>query len=144
MSEDARRYDVRVVWTGEKSADVSLDDKLMVKTGVSPEFGDNERVPTPEDLFVASAAVCFMNGFVEFIKKMRLEFKSFECQATGLLEKVGRSFEITRIDMDATVVIDNEEIRDRVERALELADKYCFIGNSMKCPITHKNSIVVE
>ena len=144
MSEDSRSYEVSVVWTGAKTGEVSVGEKLLVKTGIPPGLGENEGFPTPEDLFVASAAVCFMNGFIEFIKKMRLEFKSFECQATGFLEKVGRSFEITRIDMDTTVIIRNEEIRQRIERALELADKYCFIGNSMKCPTYHKNTILVD
>lgn len=144
MGEDSRRYEVSVVWTGGKTGEVSVGEKLLVKTGVPPGIGEKEGFPTPEDLFVASVAVCFMNGFVEFIKKMRLEFRSFECEATGFLEKVGRSFEITRIDMDATVIIESEEIRQRVERALELANKYCFIGNSMKCPITHKNTILVD
>ena len=88
--------------------------------------------------------MCFMNGFVEFTRKMHIEFKNFECKSVGLLEKVGRSFEITRIDMQAHVVIEEEKIRKKIERALKLADKYCFIGNSMKCPIYHEDRVLVE
>jgi organic hydroperoxide reductase OsmC/OhrA len=75
---------------------------------------------------------------------MHIEFEKFECKSVGLLEKVGRSFEITRIDMCASVVIGEKRIRKKIERALKLADKYCFIGNSMKCPIYHENEIIVE
>ena len=90
---------------------------------------------------MASAAVCYMNGFVNFAQKMHIEFKSFRCDAVGTLEKVGRSFEITKIKMKARVEIESEEIRKRIERALELAAKYCFVGNSMKCPISHETEI---
>ena len=99
---------------------------------------------SPEDLFVASATMCYMNGYVEFTRKMRIDFKSFECDAVGTLEKVDRSFEVTKIDMKARVVIGSEDIRKKIDRALELAAKYCFIGSSMKCPISHDTEVVVE
>jgi uncharacterized OsmC-like protein len=84
-----------------------------------------------------------MNGFIEFTKKMRIDFKSFECDAIGKLEKVGRSFEVTKIDISARVMVTSEEITQKIERALELAAKYCFIGNSMKCPISHETEVQV-
>jgi uncharacterized OsmC-like protein len=74
---------------------------------------------------------------------MRIEFKSFECVAVGTLEKVGRSFEVTKIDTESKIVIGSEDIRNKIDRALELAAKYCYVGNSMKCPITHSTEVVV-
>ncbi|MBE0527054.1 MAG: OsmC family protein, partial [Candidatus Thorarchaeota archaeon] len=58
--------------------------------------------------------------------------------------KVDRSFEITKIEMKAKVVIESEDLREKINRALELAAKYCFVGNSMKCPISHETEVVVE
>ena len=146
MSDEAepKYYPVRLIWTGSKSGDLTVEGKVVIKTGV-PSGGPEEALfHSPEDLFVGSATMCYMNGFVGFTRKMRIELKSFECDAVGTLEKVGRSFEITKIETKTRVAIDSEDIRKRIDRALELAAKYCFIGNSMKCPITYENEVVVE
>ena len=140
---EPKHYPVKLVWTGGKSGDLSVEGKVVIKTGV-PSGGSEEAIfHSPEDLFVASATVCYMNGFVEFTRKMRIEFKSFECVAVGTLEKVGRSFEVTKIDTESKIVIGSEDIRNKIDRALELAAKYCYVGNSMKCPITHSTEVVV-
>lgn len=143
MSEDTREYSVRVVWTGEKSGDVLVSDKPVIRTGRPPESSGTE-FHSPEDLFVASASVCFMNSFVVFTQKMHITFKSFEVEAKGTLERVDRSYEITRMHMSAKVVIDSDEVRAKIERALDLGAKYCYVSNSMKCPTEHENRVVVE
>jgi organic hydroperoxide reductase OsmC/OhrA len=143
MSEDSVLFPVKLVWTGGKSGEISVDRKAVIRTG-SP-LGDSSEVNyhTPEELFVASATVCYMNGFINFTKKMHIEFKAFVCDAVGTLEKVDRSFEITKIEMKDRVEINSEDLRSKIGRALELAAKYCFVGNSMKCPISHTTEIVV-
>lgn len=144
VSEEPKLYPVKLVWTGGKSGNLTVEGKAVIKTGV-PSGGPEKAIfHSPEDLFVASATMCYMNGFIEFTRKMRIEFKSFECDAVGTLEKVGRSFEVTRIDMKAKIAVGSEDIRKRIDRALDLAAKYCFIGNSMKCPISYETDVVVE
>lgn len=144
MSEEPKLFPVKLVWTGGKSGNLTVEGKVAIMTGV-PSGGPEEAIlHSPEDLFVASATMCYMNGFVEFTRKMRIDFKSFECDAVGTLEKVDRSFEVTKIDMKARVAIGSEDIRKKIDRALELAAKYCFIGNSMKCPISHDVTVIVE
>ncbi len=137
MSDEPRLFPVNLVWTGEKNGSLSVEGKVAIKTGVASYH-------SPEDLFVASATTCYMNGFVNFTEKMHINFKSFECDAVGILEKVGRSFEITKIEMKAKVVVESEDLRKKISRALDLAAKYCFVGNSMKCPISHDTEIAVE
>ena len=145
MSEVAepKYYPVRLVWTGGKSGDLTVEGKGVIKTGVPSGGPEETMLHSPEDFFVASATMCYMNGFVEFTRKMRIEFKSFECVAVGTLEKVGKSFEVTKIDTESKIVIGSEDIRNKIDRALELAAKYCYVGNSMKCPITHSTEVVV-
>lgn len=144
MSEDPKQYSVNVRWTGGKSGDVDVRGLPTIRTGIPPDQEDPSRLYTPEELFVAAGSVCFMNSFVHFTQKMRIEFKSFEVESIGTLEQVERSFEVTKIHSKATVVISSEDIRKKMERALELGAKYCFISNSMKCPTTHENIILVD
>ena len=143
LSEDTHEYDVKVVWTGDKSGDVLVGDKPVIRTGRRPDLSGTTEFHSPEDLFVASASVCFMDSFVAFTQKMHIAFKSFEVDTKGILEKVDRSYEITRMYMKATVVIESEELRDRITRALELGAKYCYVSNSMKCPTQHENIVIV-
>ncbi|MGY5855309.1 MAG: OsmC family protein [Candidatus Thorarchaeota archaeon] len=144
MSEEPKLFPVSLEWTGGKSGNLTVEGKVAIKTGVPSGDPEEAIFHSPEDLFVASAAMCYMNGFVEFTRKMRIDFKSFECDAVGTLEKVDRSFVVTKIEMKTKVAIGSEDIRKKIDRALELAAKYCFIGNSMKCPISHDTNVVVE
>ena len=144
MSEGTREYDVTVIWSGDKSGNVLVGDKPVIRTGHPPEYGGAKEFHSPEDLFVASASVCFMDSFVAFTQKMHIIFKSLQIETKGILEKVDRSYEITRLYMKARVTIDSEELRDRIVRALELGAKYCYVSNSMKCPTEHENEVVVE
>ena len=144
MSEEPRRYDVRVSWSHEEGGTVLVDNKPSIKV-VRPQGGESTpSLYTPEHLFVASATVCFMNSFIYFTRRMRIEFESFQCEATGFLEKVGRSFEVTRITTRSKIVIGSEDLRPKFTRALKLGAKYCFVANSMKCPVEHDNEIIVK
>jgi organic hydroperoxide reductase OsmC/OhrA len=136
-------YPVKLVWVEGKTGNLTVEGKVAIKTGVPSGGPGEEKYHSPEDLLVAAVTMCYMNGFVEFTKKMRIDFKSFECDAVGTLEKVGRSFEVTKVVLEAKVEIESEDIRKRIDRALELAHKYCFIANSLKGEVTHKTKVVV-
>lgn len=144
MTDRLEEHRVRVEWTGNKSGLVHVEGQTDIKTGVPPDSGKEEHHYTPEELFVASGTVCFMNSFVYFTKKMHIEFISFKAESVGYLEQVGRGFEVTRIHTKTTLAISSKERKKRFERALELGAKYCFIANSMRCPTTHEHEIIVE
>ncbi|MBF0477801.1 MAG: OsmC family protein, partial [Deltaproteobacteria bacterium] len=99
-----------------------------------------DNIITPEDLFVSSAAVCFMSSFLAMTKKVRANFYSFTCRANGKMELIDKEtgFQFTRIDLYPSIIIGGEQDRDPVEKALKLAEQYCPISNSMK------NDVVVN
>ncbi len=117
MSEEPMLFPVRLVWTGGRTGRLSVEGKAAIRTGTLSSDPEETNYHSPEDLFVASATVCYMNGFVNFTRKMHIEFKTFTYDAVGALEKVGRSFEIARIQMRARVQIESEDLRDKIARA---------------------------
>ncbi len=119
------------------------DGKPAIEVAAPPEFDGPEGMLSPEDLFVAAAASCFMTTFVTFSKKIRFDYKSFSCIAKGTLERVEKGFEFTKIHISATVSVGSDDIKPKAERALELAAKYCLVSNSMKCPTEHVNKVVI-
>ncbi|MGD9380962.1 MAG: OsmC family protein [Candidatus Thorarchaeota archaeon] len=143
MTEELKHYTVQVNWDHDKGGEVSAEGKQSIKM-VRPKGDDSTSdMYAPEHLFVASATACFMNSFIYFTRRMHIEFKSFECEGTGILEQIGKSFEVTKIEIKSRVVIDSEELRSKIERAIYLGHKYCFIGNSMKASIAYEDEIVV-
>ena len=143
MSEESHEYNVRVDWTHDRIGNMFVQGKPVVEVATPPEFDGHEGIISPEDLFVAAAASCFMTTFITFTKKMRIDYKSFSCEAKGTLERVEKGFQFTHILIKGTVSVDSEETKKKAERALELAGKYCLVTNSMKCSTEHENNVIV-
>ncbi len=144
MSDESRDFEVRVVWDPIEGGKALVKGKPTIRVVKPKGFNNEPDLFTPEDLVVAATTVCFMNSFIYFTKRMRIEFKSFECEAVGTLDKVGRSFEITKIVQRSRVVIHDKALRPKIERAFELGAKYCFVANSLKCPVIHEDEIIVD
>ena len=144
MTDETHEYTVKVDWKHDRVGDMIVEGKPTVEISTPPEFDGPEGIISPEDLFVASAATCFMTTFVSFTKKMRIEFKSFSCEGHGTLERVEKGFQFTKILLKTKVGIESEDLRSKTERALDLSGKYCLVSNSMKCPTEHENDVFVE
>ena len=143
MSDESHEYVVRVDWAHDRIGNMFVEGKPVVEVATPPEFDGHEGIISPEDLFVSAAASCFMTTFITFTKKMRIDFKSFSCEAKGTLERVEKGFQFTKILIKATVAVESEDLKNKAERALELAGKYCLVSNSMKCATEHENNVVI-
>jgi uncharacterized OsmC-like protein len=64
-----------------------------------------------------------------------LEFTSFSCKAKGKLEKIDGKFLMSEILLEPTVVIRNEDHRNKAIRILKKAEDACLIAHSMKSKI---------
>ena len=144
MSDESHEYLVKLDWTHGRVGSLAVEGKPPIQVAAPPEFDGPEGIISPEDLFVAAATSCFMTTFVTFSKKMRIEFKSFACDGHGTLERVEKGFQFTKLLLKTKVAVESEELVPKVERALELAGKYCLVSNSMKCPTEHENEVIVE
>ncbi|TFF96039.1 OsmC family peroxiredoxin [Candidatus Thorarchaeota archaeon] len=144
MSEDTHTYKVSVEWIKDTEGNMTIGDKPKQVIASPPEFDGPGGIITPEEMFVASSAGCFMTTFVHFTKKMRFEHKSFRVEGEGTLERAEKGFHFTKIVLKAAVVVESEDLVSKAERALELTGKYCLISNSMKCETIHENQVIVE
>ena len=130
------QYQAEVKWTGEKKGTLFLDGKPDLAVATPPEFGGHEGVTTPEDLFVATAVVCYMSTFLAMGAKTRAKWEEFSCRGEGKVELVsGRGLLFTRIDLFPRVTISRGSNESAVNKALDLAKKYCLVTNSMTTEI---------
>jgi peroxiredoxin-like protein len=143
MSDESHEYFAKIDWTHGRVGNLTIEGKPKIQISAPPEFDGPEGIVTPEDLFVAASTSCLMTTFVTFTKKLHVEFKSFTCEGHGILERVEKGFQFTKIILKTKVTVESEDFIPKAERALELAGKYCLVSNSMKCPTEHENEVIV-
>jgi len=123
-------------WDGERRGTLAIEGKADLPISTPPEFGGPPGIISAEDLFVASAGVCFHSTFLAMADKVRASFVNFSCRAEGTLEKVeGKGLLFTSIVLKPKVGIADLGEERPIKRALELAKKYCLVTNSMSCPV---------
>jgi organic hydroperoxide reductase OsmC/OhrA len=77
-----------------------------------------------------------MTTFVAIAENSKLNFRSFDCRATGVLEQVAGKLIMTEIQLEPAVLITNGKDHDLTLRILRETKKNCLICNSIKTKIT--------
>jgi uncharacterized OsmC-like protein len=115
-----------------------------------PDAYGHAGVFTPEDAFVAAANTCVMMMFLWAAERFKLRLLSYECRTEGT----------KRIDLDRTEIFTRLQfaprirvsaggespavIEGRIRRALQSAQKYSLVANSVKSEIVVEPEIVIE
>lgn len=142
--EASYTFEAEARWTGERRGSLQIAGKPDVEFAPPPEFGGPPGVTTPEDLFVGSALTCYATTFLAMADKVRASFVRFSCAAEATLEKVeGAGLLFTKIVLKPKVRITDIGEEAPVNRALELAKKYCLVTNSMTCEVSLEPQIEV-
>jgi len=106
-----------------------------------PDAHGHPGVLTPEDTFVAAVNTCITMMFLWTTERFKLDLVSYECEAEGTkLIELDRTEIFTSVTLRPRIVLRaNDEERSSVEkrarRALESAQKYSLVANSVKSEI---------
>jgi organic hydroperoxide reductase OsmC/OhrA len=98
-------------------------------------------VLTPEDAFVAAANTCIMMMFIWAAERFKLDLVSYECRAEGTkLIELDRTEIFTHVRLWPKIVIragseDPLKVEKRVQRAIQSAQKYSLVANSLKSEV---------
>ncbi len=143
-------YHTNVRWTGEHWGHLALGNGPEMAFSAPPDAHGHPGVLTPEDAFVAAANTCVMLMFIWAAERFKLSLQSYECQVDGTkLIELDRREIFTRLHFRPVIrVAANGEAPERVEartrRALEAAQKYSLVANSVKSEIVVDSQIVVD
>jgi organic hydroperoxide reductase OsmC/OhrA len=105
---------------------------------------------TPEDAFVAAANTCVMMMFVWATERFKLKLLSYECRTEGTkLIELDRTEIFTRLLFRPVIRIGaagepRATIEARTRRALQSAQKYSLVANSVKSEIVVEPEIIIE
>ena len=142
---DAHFYNVDINWKSGRTGEMTSPElTTAVEVATPPQFPNGvEGIWSPEHLFTAAVASCLMTTFVAIAENSKLQFKEFACKSSGKLDRVEGKFLMTEVILEPTVVILNEEDREKAERVLQKAEANCLISNSVNSKITMTPNIVV-
>jgi organic hydroperoxide reductase OsmC/OhrA len=145
MAEQTHQYETTVEWTDSRRGTMAAPPRPRIAVGAPPEFGGTDDVWSPEDLCVAAVNACVMLTFIAIAANSKVPFRKYSSAATGTLEKVeGRGLVITRVVVRPRITIAADVDRAKVERLVRMAEKNCFISNSLKSEVTLEPEIAVE
>ncbi len=143
-------YHTTVKWTGEHWGHVAMGNGPEMKFSAPPEAQGHAGVFTPEDAFVAAANTCVMMMFIWATERFKLKLLSYECRTEGTkLVELDRTEIFTRLLFRPQIrVAAGREapgaVEARVRRAMQLAEKYSLVANSVKSEIAVEATIKVE
>ena len=143
-------YHTTVRWTGEHRGHLVMGNGPEMEFSAPPDARGHAGVFTPEDAFVAAANTCIMLMFIWAAERFKLKLLSYECRAEGVkLIEIDRTEIFSRLHFRPAIrVAAGNEPKDvvaaRVRRALQAAQKYSLVANSVKSEIVIEPGWVVE
>ena len=145
MADQPHHYQTTIEWTEGLNGTLTASPRAPIAMGAPPEFAGRDDVWSPEHLCVAAVNSCVMLTFITIAGNSKVPFRKYAAAASGTLEKVeGRGLVITRIVVRPHITIGADVDRAKVERVVKLAEKHCFISNSLKGEVTLEPEITVE
>ncbi|MGA2533415.1 MAG: OsmC family protein [Candidatus Aminicenantales bacterium] len=143
-------YETSVVWTGGHRGHLKLGNGPEMDFSAPPASHGEAGVLTPEDAFVGAVNTCVMLMFIWAAKRFRLDVVSYDCRAEGTkLIELDRTEIFTRVVLKPRIAVSlgnelPEAVEKRVRRALESAQKFSLVANSVKSQVIIEPDIIVR
>ncbi len=142
-------YHTTVCWKGAHWGHIALGNGPEMDFSAPPDAQGHSGVLTPEDAFVAAANTCIMMMFLWAAERFKLHLISYDCRAEGTKRiELDRTEIFTHMHFWPVICIaagneDPEVVRSRTKRALQSAQKYSLVANSVKSEIVIEPQIEI-
>lgn len=138
-------YNVSVEWTEDRKGTLVSDElETTVEVATPPQFPKGmEGIWSPEHLFVAAINGCLMTTFLAIAENFKLEYSGFSSKGIGKLELVEGKYLMSEVRLMPTVVVANEDDREKAMKVLQKSEAACLISNSVKSRIILEPSVQV-
>ena len=142
-------YNTTVQWKGAHWGHIVMGNGPEMSFSAPPDAQGHPDVFTPEDAFVAAINTCVMMMFLWAAERFKLNLQSYQCRAEGTkLIELDRTEIFTEVKLwpHIRVAADGakpEVIEARIQKALQSAQKYSLVANSVKSEIIVEPTIEV-
>jgi organic hydroperoxide reductase OsmC/OhrA len=143
-------YETSVIWAGGHRGHLKLGNGPEMDFSAPPDSHGEAGVLTPEDAFIGAVNTCVMLMFIWAAERFRLDLVSYECRAEGT-----KLIELDRTEIFTTIVLrpriavragnePREAVEKRIRRALESAQKFSLVANSIKSEVIIEPELFIE
>jgi organic hydroperoxide reductase OsmC/OhrA len=142
-------YHTTVSWTGEHWGHLVMGNGPQMDFSAPPDAQGHAGVFTPEDAFVAAANTCVMMMFIWAAERFKLNLISYDCRVAGIkLIELDRTEIFTRLHFQPVIKVSagveaKSVVEARTRRALQSAQKYSLVANSVKSQIVVEPTIEI-
>jgi organic hydroperoxide reductase OsmC/OhrA len=143
MTPLPHEYQAKVVGTAVSPFDTTCKDFPAIQVSPPTEFGGEGLDWSPEELFMASIANCLVLSFRAISSISKFDWASIECESRGVLDKVDRHIQFTKVFTKAVLVVDSDAKIEKAEQLLKKAERACFITNTLNCESFFECEILV-
>lgn len=138
-------FEVQLNWLSDDKGVLSaIDVKGVLPVATPIVFGGKGNDWSPEHLLLGALSSCFMSTYLSFAKKFRFQIVRMECNATGSIEPVDGRLRFTMINIFPKVYIANYDYMSKAKLALEKAEEYCLVSNSISAKIECTGDVIEE
>ncbi len=131
MTAETHIFENSVTWKEDKKGVLNFGENGEIIFSTPASFGGPIGMLSPEDLFVASVNACTLTSFLYFAERLDLKLNSYTCNAQGSVIKTEGPYLFSEIALNLVVVVGRDEEKVKAVKAIELAEKYCIISNSI-------------
>jgi organic hydroperoxide reductase OsmC/OhrA len=134
-------YHTTVTWRGEHWGHLEMGNGPEMPFSAPPDAHGHPGVLTPEDAFVAAVNTCVMMMFLWACQRFKLELLEYSCRAEGTkLIELDRTETFTHLRLWPKIRLaagseKADTVEARVRRALQAAQKYSLVANSIKSEV---------
>ena len=142
-------YNTTVSWKGDHWGRIIMGNGPEMDFSAPPDAQGHPGVFTPEDAFVGAVNTCIMMMFLWAAERFKLNLLSYQCRAEGTkLIELDRTEIFTHLRLWPVIQLSagNETplaLETRARRALQSAQKYSLVANSIKSEIIIEPTIEV-
>jgi putative redox protein len=133
---------INVAWAGDMAFEANIDEHKVL-FDASPEVGGKNAGPRPKPFLMASLAGCTGMDVVSLLKKMKVEFKSFNLKVEGnLTEEHPKHYTAMHLIYEFT---GDDLPMDKIKHAIELSqEKYCGVSATLRKAVEITYEIIID
>jgi organic hydroperoxide reductase OsmC/OhrA len=114
-----------------------------ISSGAPAEFGGPGDLWSPETLFAASIADCFILSFKAIATASKFSYSHISCDVEAILDRVDRVTRFTEVTIKPCLTIDSDDLQATADKLLHKAETTCLITNSLTATIDFQPKISV-
>jgi organic hydroperoxide reductase OsmC/OhrA len=155
--EKLHHYKAEIQWTGnrgsgtdhythyERDYNVIIGSKPILHGSSDPAFRGDEEKYNPEDLLLSALSSCHMLWYLHLCSVEGVVVEEYTDHSTGIMEeRKDGSGCFTEVVLNPRVIVSLESMLSKATELHTIANKMCFIANSVNFPVKHFPEIIVS